>query len=229
MFDIVVPYKRSNSNELLYMLRSIKNLPHRDVYIIGDDPYLQNITYIPSRQTRNIAKNTLNIIDIAANHPDISDNFILMHDDMFVMEPIKEIPVHYRGTYAEIIAKNKKAGVDNLYTQRMEFTYDHLKKWGIKEPLCYEMHIPFVISKRWWNFFRPMITEKVNKLSTYGNLARIGGTQAEDVKVRKSKRIPDGPFISTYDVTFGATPASRLVIETFKEKSIYERDEDDEL
>lgn len=214
--DIVIPYRKTNSDELKYTLRSLVNLPHDKVYIIGDKtPF--NVNHIQYIQGINIAQNTLNIMNIAANHQEISEDFIYMHDDMFILNPIKEIPIRHRGTLKEVIGNRTKA---NFYVRRMIDTMKYLQSIGIEEPLCYDIHIPFVINKEKWRNLN--LNVKYNKQSTYGNVYGIGGTKTSDVKVRGYDSVPKDDFVSSYDPTFKQNALGKIIREKFKNKCEYE-------
>lgn len=219
--DCVIPYKTSFSDEIKYCLRSLKNVPHGEVFVIGDKPKL-NVKHIAYEQTVDIASNTLNIINLAVESEDISEDFIYIHDDMYILNPIKRIPVHHRGLYKAIIGSYERRGVNNFYVQRMRKTYNKLLMLGIKEPICYELHIPFVINKTKWRNVAQHITPSLNKLSMYGNLNHIGGSYIQDVKVRTRDWMPQGNFVSTHDTTFNVNRAGRKIAELFYEKSEYE-------
>ena len=220
--DVVIPYKKTNSKELIYMIRSLENLPHGEIYITGDEAPLTGVTQIPFSQVYDVATNTLGILDFACQQADISSDFIWMSDDIFVMEKISELPVSHRGEYAGICKEYRLANNQTYYTRRMERTRDRLIDLGIEKPLCYELHMPFVINKRKWNNIRMEINNKLNKLSMYGNLNRIGGTMVEDCKTRSLKLIPEGPFISTFDDVFERGAAGQLIREKFNRRSPYE-------
>lgn len=220
MMDVVIPYRKSRSEELIYSLRSLSNLPHGKVFVIGDNPNL-NVNYIAFRQGTDIAKNTLDILDLAVNTPAVSEDFIWMHDDMYIMEKIHAIPTHHRGTYDQVLEKYRSRRF-NYYVQRQIKTNEKLKSMGIENPLCYELHVPFVIDKKNWLSVREHITPEFNKLSMYGNLCNIGGTKTKDVKVRTKDWIPKGAFASSYDSTFGTNSLGKVVRERFSERSEYE-------
>lgn len=221
MHDIVVPYRNSYSTEMRYMLRSLSNLPHRRVFVIGDStPY--RVNHIPFTQGADMAKNTLEIINIAARNPSISSDFIYMHDDMFVLNKIDRLPVRHRGLYSEIIDEYLIKDVKSIYVNRMVRTQNQLKSMGIKNPLCYELHIPFTINKSLWIKTSPYITSDFNKLSMYGNLNHIGGTKMQDVKVRRGEWFPVGDFLSTHDASFHTNEAGKYIRNLFSERSPYE-------
>lgn len=219
--DVVIPYRRSRSDELIYALRSLKNVPHGDVWVIGDDPNL-NVHHIPYRQAYDIAKNTLNILNLAVSTPEISEDFIWMADDTYIMQPIRKVPIMHRGTYDRLLERYE-GRVYNYYVQRMIKTNIKLKGLGVQNPLCYELHVPFVISKKKWLQVSEHITPDLNKLSMYGNLCNLGGIKTRDVKVRQKDWIPQGPFASSHERTFGSNSLGRKVRELFGERSVYEK------
>lgn len=222
MKSIVIPYKASNSDELRYALRSLKNYKHKDLWIIGDKPDFINddVNYLPYRQTADIAQNTLNIIKMACENPDITENFVLMHDDMYFMRKISAIPVYHRGTYDEVL-EGYKNRLSNYYLRRMKNTKVHLMKLGVEKPLCYELHIPFTINKSKW--LELELDTRYNKLSVYGNLHKIGGTKHKDVKVRSKNRVPGGLFVSSHESSFAYNDLGKKIRALFIEKGQYEK------
>jgi hypothetical protein len=218
--DIVIPYRRTHSNELVYALRSLKNFPHGRVFVIGDNPNLPGVIHIAYHQTGDVAHNTHAILTLACNSSIISANFVWMADDMYFMRPIRKIPVLHRGYYDEIIETYKNRRF-NFYVQRMIRTNDALKRMGVDNPLCYEVHAPFVINKgKWLALNAP---SALNKLSMYGNIYKIGGIKTKDMKVRAKDWVPKGTFASSYDNTFGSNSLGKIIREMFPEECEYER------
>lgn len=220
--DIVIPYIYTRSDELIYVLRSLKNIPHRNVYIIGDKPrfQLKNITYFYQEQTHNPALNTNTILTKICETEEISDDFIWLADDIYFLKPIKEIPTLHRGLYKDIVEKNKKLR-PNFYRKRIEATYKYLLDRGIKDPLCYELHTPFVINKQKW--LELDLSPEYNKRSVYGNIYNIGGTETKDVKVRTKDWIPQGLFASSHDGVFDNQRFGDYIRDKFKNKGYYEK------
>lgn len=224
MMDVVIPYRRNRSDELVYALRSLKNIRHSKVFIIGDRPDFisDKVIHIRYRQTSDIAKNTLNIINLAVETTKVSEEFIWLHDDTYFMQPIRNIPILHRGTYDEVLEKYKKRRF-NYYVQRQIRTNARLKSLGIENPLCYELHVPVVINKSKWRKVSEHIVPQFNKISMYANLNNLGGTKTKDVKVRQKDWIPMGAFASSYERTFGTNSLGKKVRELFSERSIYEK------
>jgi len=88
--------------ELRYSLRSLeKYVPFRKVFIVGERPDFLNgkAVHIPnspghSNKARNIMENVL----AACNHPDLSDDFLFVNDDYFFTGPLdpETYPFYYK-------------------------------------------------------------------------------------------------------------------------------------
>lgn len=221
---MVIPYRVSMSDELIYTLRSLKNVSHGQVFIIGDKPKLSDkVINLFYKQTSDIAQNTLNIINIACTDDRVAENFYWWPDDTYLLRPLKTIPPMHRGPLSAIVDTYRQKGRFNYYTQRMNKTYNRLVAMGVETPLCYELHIPFLINKNKWNQYSKYITKELNKLTMYGNLNKIGGQRMSDVKVRRKDIPTKGYFVSTHDATFGSNETGRKIRELFPDRSVYER------
>jgi hypothetical protein len=108
MIDIVIPIgNRSYKNytELRFCLRSIaKHLKgYGNVFIIGTCPdWIQNITHIPAEddpRNRFRDRNIVNKITAACKDGRVSQDFIMVHDDHFLLEDIeaKHFPYVHHG------------------------------------------------------------------------------------------------------------------------------------
>lgn len=108
MIDVVIPlgarsYK--NYTELRFCLRSIeKHLKgYNNVFIIGALPdWIKNVTHIPAeddKRNRFRDKNIVNKIITACKDGRISDNFLVAHDDHFLLQDIeaKAFPYVHHG------------------------------------------------------------------------------------------------------------------------------------
>ena len=220
--DVVIPYKDNGSEELRYALRSIENnLPHRNVYIIGDKPdWITNVTHIPMRQLSRKYTAVRNNIDIACHDKHISNDFILSNDDFFILRPIKHLNYH-RGLVTEMMRY-----YGGVYYRGMQETRRLLKLSGIDEPLSYELHIPMIINKQKKieaSRLRSKRTQKNIHLRTYyGNLYNVGGRKIKDVKVYNDKqKLPKGSFMSTTEQTFNGK-AGEYIKQQFPNPSKYE-------
>jgi len=101
-------------NEIRYSLRSVfKNvLDLGNIFVVGEFPgWLQGVSHIPCRDDFGAKwRNAYMKTRAACENPNISENFLLMNDDFFILEPIKaaEYPYYYS---TKILLKNslKKA------------------------------------------------------------------------------------------------------------------------
>lgn len=81
----------ANNEELRYSIRSIyKNMIDlRNIYIIGEKvDFLKDVIFVECKDTeergwKNVYKKTL----LACNIPELSEEFLFMNDDFFVLEP----------------------------------------------------------------------------------------------------------------------------------------------
>lgn len=232
--DIVYPIKNCDiCEELIYSLRSLSNLPHNKVFIVGGCPKCVNkekVAHIPVWQGSNRYQNTTLSLIAACDDSRISDDFILFNDDFFVLEkiqnPTEELNLNMGSLYAQaerLIKKN-----NTYYGKSLLKTAEFLrKKCGIKEPLSYELHTPFIFSKVklkeifCLDGFLENAALSVGKRSIYGNLFCSGSKQISDVKVlNKSREIHTDKFLSCSDKGFALI--KDFLANKFKTKSEYE-------
>jgi hypothetical protein len=134
-------------NEIRYSLRSIyKNLIDLDnVYIIGEKPpWVKNINHISCPDPYPIKwKNGYYKIKKACEIPDLSNDFLLMNDDFFIMKKIlaKNYPYYYNG-----ILTTKTKHYSKKFLTTWETTAKRLKK-NKKRILNFSIHRPFVYNK----------------------------------------------------------------------------------
>ena len=90
--------KTSNDNlEFRYSLRSLQNLKHSRVFVVWHKPKWcsDKVIHIPCND--NHASKYANVrkkYRVICNHPKISDDFILMHDDIYVMNTVNKVQYH---------------------------------------------------------------------------------------------------------------------------------------
>lgn len=192
--DIVYVVRESEKNESLrYSLRSLKNIEHENVHIIGYKPsWVKNVNYIHREQRfhnkfQNISRNMW----IATKTPSISDNFIYMDDDVFFMRKIDEIYPAHRGLIDLMIEFNESQGTD-VYVRGYTNTKEKLIELGVEYPLSYELHIPMIFNKEKLKYLLELNDKHALKAeifhirSFYGNYYQIGGQHMNDVKVKHS-------------------------------------------
>jgi hypothetical protein len=234
--DIVYLYKNSGNDEIVYSLRSLANLPHNKVFIVGDMPkYInpQNILYIKAEQGLNKYQNTTNALRLACHDDRLSDDFIVMNDDFFILKkienPREELNLH-KGTIAKVYERlSAKYPLGSGYLHGMKETETLLKNLGIKEPLSYELHTPFIFNKykllQMFETYADEIaqTKCFHKRSFYGNLYVKGSKFMKDIKVLALDNFvptPEQKFISSSDSSY--RNLKYILMQKFSKKSKYE-------
>lgn len=190
MMDIVYILKVdpiNNNEELRYSLRSLGNIPHGRVFIVGEKPdWVTNITYIPVAQDCTKAENAIKNIRTAAESPEISDDFILMNDDFFFMKKLDALPAMNFGKLADMIRLYEQRYPEGSdYVNSMKMLHALLKDRGCVDPVSYELHTPMMFNKQ---KLRQMYDETGGQFyqarSYYGNLyGDAVGATVTDVKI----------------------------------------------
>lgn len=227
--DVVYICKPGDNEELRYSIRSVvKNLPHDKIWVVGGKPNWYVGNHIPVSQNRSKypnAKNNLNAICGAEN---ISESFILMNDDFYIINKVETVPYMYSGTLNDKIKQRENIFNGNTYTTLLKETLGSLnrKKNGIV--LDYELHVPMIMEKK--------KLSKVLKLSglwrsVYGNIFDVGGVKIRDVKVYEKENKfykysydinnLEYDYLSSNDESF-KTIKSLILEKQFKSKTIYE-------
>lgn len=232
--DIVYLLKESYENdELTYSLRSLKNLPHDKVFFVGGMPHNINpekVFHIPVQQDENKYKNTANSLLTACMCSKVSDDFILMNDDFFIMSPVrdvkKELNLH-RGLLDDmIIFYSTSFPFKDEYLSGLRQTRELLRRVHIHGPLNYELHTPMVINKVGMiEIFKLAGLNSVEYplfRSLYGNLRLKDSQYTNDVKMDALHLdLPENPtFLSTSDNYFKTIKVFMNAI--FPDKSEYE-------
>lgn len=206
--DVLYFVKESEINEeLKYSLRSLKNLNHGKVFIAGYKPswVSDKVYHIPSQQSGEKYENVRSSRLAAMNDPRLGDDYILMHDDYFIMKPTKHVPVlrrmknieHYIDLYTRLDPKS-------IFLSKMKKTRDVLNSLGIDEISSYELHVPMLFNKKKLQEMYDKVPIGCQLRTLYGNYYHLGGERVPDVKIiRDDQDIPyDQQFLSTIDESF---------------------------
>lgn len=190
MIDVVYllgPDSKWQNNELRFSLRSLdKHMTwYRNIYVAGVNPgFLSNkVIHLPMREWGNnkeerIKNKILNI----CTHPDISDDFLLMMDDVFFLEPLRadRMPYYYQG---EISQFYKRPG---HYKTALDNTQMALSVAGL--PTRYfDVHVPIIYNKTRFRQAMNLVDwdqpEGYVVHSLYCNYLRLQGEPHTDVKL----------------------------------------------
>jgi hypothetical protein len=206
--DIVYICREGDNEELRYSIRSaVKNLPHDNLWVVGGKPDWYTGKHIPVEQNRSYYVNARNNLRAICASRDISESFVLMNDDFFIMNPTQGIPYFHCGYLKDRIERRLTNDRANMYTYYLNQTYSDLFQKRIYKPVSYELHVPFVFEKE--KLF-DVLGYKGLWRSLYGNIYNVGGEQMEDVKLFKSENpyanhsfdMETATFVSTEDEAF---------------------------
>lgn len=206
--DIVYVCREGDNEELRYSIRSVmQNLPHDNLWVVGGRPNWYKGAHIPVIQNKTYFLNAKTNMRRVLHSDQISDKFILMNDDFFVMQPVEELQYMYSGLLLDKIQLREKQNPGDLYTKMLLKTYSELyQRSHIKQPLDYELHVPMMFEKE---KLSSVIGSQGLWRSMYGNIYNVGGEQFTDTKIYNkdhvlSKNIIniESKYLSTEDKVF---------------------------
>jgi len=218
--DIVYILK-GDSKELRYSLRSLQNIPHDKVFIVGGQPSgLDNVIRIPVAQNSTKWENQKRNLVAACRSDELSDDFILFNDDFYVTQRVVNAPVFHRGLLSDVY--KGYASRHDAYAVGMKTT---LKDLG-PEALAYDaIHVPMVMNKDRVLGMIKSIPRGALIRSWYGNLYKIGGEFHEDAKVRihaPYQDLSDKDFVSTSNQSFKKDWPGQWIKDQFLDPCRYE-------
>lgn len=235
--DILYTLKQCDQcDELIYSLRSLSNVPHDKVFLVGGCPSWvdkSKVIHIPTEQKGTKWHNSTNNVKAACLDARLSDDFILMNDDFFILKPIQDPAKEFnlqQGTIKSVYAYyfGRNAGQTN-WCKGMRETGELMQKQGILEPLSYDLHTPMVFNKN--KFLQMFDIAGVNDIavlhwrSLYGNLFLPNAEYMKDIKYRTNEAFDE----SKYDKFISCSNAGFLQIRQFlsnkfPNRSIYEKE-----
>lgn len=227
VMDIVYFTRNGNNEELRYSLRSLSNLSYGKVWIYGGCPR----GIVPDRRVpvsqigRTKWDKVKDMYSQACRNDDISEDFILMNDDFFIMKPTTIEPMYRCSLERHIFTiEHKYHDRPNAYTAELRKTLSLLKKQGLPTN-SYELHIPFIFNREKLLYLLNKYPAYHAMRSLYGNYYQIGGQKALDVKVWRgvNKWNRSSTFLSTDDLSFRGR-VGEFIKNKFPERSKYETD-----
>lgn len=185
--DILYPYKHSEkgNSSLRYSLRSLVNLPHDRVVIIGDKPkWAVNIKHIKCDDPYDSAtKNVWRKIYIACEM--LSENFILMDDDHIIWNYVSEIPYYHGKPFNKMKMNNDKRGRDFYYAL-------HNSKNMLRNPKNFNrVHTPIVYNRERFKDVAKKFEWNTLHKTIYCNYYQVESTYRRDAKARTLKGFLD--------------------------------------
>ena len=229
--DFVYICKDGDNEELRYSIRSVDaSFPEANIWVVGGKPgwYVGNYIKVPQNLTKY--KNAFYNLKSITESEAISESFVLMNDDFYIVKKIDSINTYHGGSLLEKIKLYQKINSNSGYTRKLSATYKKVVSLGIENALDYELHVPMIMEK-----------EKLKEIlkyqdqflwrSIYGNLFNVGGEQIEDVKVytkgplvlksynlKKEEHI----YLSSADTSFDLI-LNNILKEQFITKTKYEK------
>ena len=187
-----------NSIELRYSLRSLKNIRHDSVYIIGTKPYwVKNVIHIPYQDWPNRLQNVREKYKIICDTPEISKNFVLMNDDFYIMNKVKKLEYYHRWKIIYVLNKIKPIiGITRFY-KALESVWKLFPRGD-----CYSTHTPMMFNKEKFKYIMDNYWDKLMcKKSLYCNYYWVEGVKIKDVKIHtwSDATIWDENYLSSSD------------------------------
>ncbi len=229
--DFVYICKEGVNEELKYSIRSVvESFPESNIWVVGGKPDWYTGNYIQVNQVHIKYKNAVENLKMACSSPQISDKFILMNDDFYIIEKINNIDTFHGGYLLNKINLYQKLNGNSNYTRKLSATYKKLKGMGINDPLDYELHVPMIMEKE---RLQEVLDSNGQFLwrSMYGNIFNVGGSEMKDVKVYTkgplvfksyNLNIDDHTYLSSSDSSFDVIWNKILKVK-FKQKTKFER------
>jgi hypothetical protein len=228
--DFVYICRDGENEELRYSIRSVLNsFPEAKVWLVGGKPEWYSGHCVPVEQNSNKYANALKNLKSLCEHPEISDNFVLMNDDFFIIKKINSIDQFYNGLLSDKINRFTQITGSSMYIKKLITTNKKLIDLGIKNPIDYELHTPMPMNK-------PGLLDVIEKYpeclwrSMFGNLYNVGGTQMDDVKIYVNKRhlarsneITDSSIYMSTEDTSLKVMLDKMLRQMLPEPSIYEK------
>lgn len=225
MNDVLIPYRQTSSNELRYALRSIaRHLPKSQVFISGDLPnWVTNVVHIPGDRAETAHQDVFNNISRAVLDKRMSNDFILMADDIYFTAPYKGVPSWNGGSLGRVAKSKLKTPSTAAQGRLLEQTDKLLKSMGHERPLSYALHIPMLMNKAKVLLVNDIVRPHIGNVSprtVYGNLFSSTSSRHADVKVYDKTTPLPKPIASTWQSALGV--AYNQLRAMYPEKCRYE-------
>jgi len=234
MTDIIIPLNNRSTQkniELKYCLRSVeKHLSGvGNIFIIGHCPdWVQNVIHIPAEEdprNRFRDRNIMNKMVIACKDERVSDDFLMVHDDHFLLADYEaeSFPYYQCG---DLVPNEGQYAVTKRNT---------ISLLALEEPLKnYDCHCPILFNKE--RFLRSAALADWSKwygycLKTlYCIMNGIEGERMEDIKIRMplktdeiNSMITDRSWFSIGDRCWTEGGMKEVLQRLYPNKSRYER------
>jgi hypothetical protein len=228
--DIIYPVRSGDSNdELRFSLRSLVNVPHGTVWMVGYQPsWVTGVEFIAGgNSAAHPRANLYQNLWLACTHPGVADDVLIFNDDIYVTAPVEQVPVLFRcSLQAQLDRLLQVAGHRGWWQESLISTRDVLKQEGFHDPISYELHTPFPCDRKTMadtlvRFGNVARHNPPQWRTLYGNLHRIGGDKHTDGKALRPGPVAK-PYHSTDDLSWRYF--RRRFQQLFPNPSPYEQD-----
>lgn len=227
--DLVYICRNGENEELRYSIRSaVKNLPHDKIWVVGGKPDWYTGNYIQVNQTKNKYANARDNLRALAESEKISESFVLMNDDFYIINKISSVPYMHAKTLDQKIKAREDLFSGNSYNKLLKATIRSVDKRIDSPAIDYELHVPMIMEKK--KLYHVLKFPGLWR-SIYGNIFNVGGTEIKDVKVypessifySNSYRIDNltSDYLSSSDDSFELVK-DLVLKKLFPTKSVYE-------
>jgi len=229
--DFVYICKEGVNEELKYSIRSVvESFPDSNIWVVGGKPDWYAGNYINVEQKESKYKNAVENLKTISNSDQISESFVLMNDDFYIIKKIDKIENFHGGYLLNKINLYQKLNGNSQYTRKLSGTYKKLKALGFENPLDYELHVPMIMEKEKLKTVLELIDQFLWR-SIYGNKFEVGGTEMQDVKVYTSGplvfksynlNIDSHTYLSSADSSFNNI-FNKILKDKFNKKTKFEK------
>ena len=229
--DFVYICKDGFNEELKYSIRSVvQSFPDSNIWVVGGKPDWYVGNYIEVNQVHTKYKNAAENLKKICSSSEISESFILMNDDFYIIKKINNIENYHGGYLLNKINLYQKINGNSNYTRKLAATYKKIIGLGIADPLDYELHIPMIMEKEKLKEVL-QYEDKFLWRSMYGNIFNVEGKEMQDVKVYTrgplvfksyNLNIDQHTYLSSADSSFDIIYDKILKV-NFKQKTKFEK------
>jgi hypothetical protein len=229
--DFVYICKEGINEELKYSIRSvIESFPDSNIWVVGGKPDWYVGNYINVEQKESKYKNAVENLKTISTSDQISESFVLMNDDFYIIKKINKIENFHGGYLLNKINLYQKLNGNSQYTRKLSGTYKKLKALGFENPLDYELHVPMIMEKEKLKIILELIDQFLWR-SIYGNKFEVGGTEMQDVKVYTTGplvlksynlNIDSHTYLSSSDSSFNNI-FNKILKDKFNKKTKFEK------
>ena len=222
--------------EFKYSLRSLRNLPHRKVWIMtppSPPQWLQNVEWISWPQQ---FEKQLDISEkykaLTRVEEDMTDEVIVMDDDFYITEPILDVPLMYNTSLEAMTSIQANDYLTNAHGFALHNSLRLLREHEIGWPIGASLHVPFPITRsqlpvhledghgpyEWKSIWLNWAMTKLKKEATLINGDAKVMTAPELLRVLNSGL----GYLSSYESDIEKTAIVPYLEAEFPEKSEYE-------